>query len=80
MQRRDSVLKTGEGFTRLPRWLRVKNLCAMQEMQETQARSLSREDRGYGNPLQCSCLENPTESGAWRAMAHRVAQSWTHLK
>ena len=44
MQRRDSVLKTGEGFTRLPRWLRVKNLCAMQEMQETQARSLSRED------------------------------------
>ena len=32
------------------------------------------------NPLQCSCLENPVDRGAWRAAVHRVAQSWTRLK
>ena len=34
---------------------------------------------GNGNPLQCSCLENPTHRGAWRAMVHGVAKSWTRL-
>ena len=29
---------------------------------------------GHGNPLQCSCLENPMDSGAWRVMVHRVAK------
>ena len=33
--------------------------------------------RGYGNPLQYSCLENPMDSGTWQAIVHRVAQSWT---
>ena len=28
---------------------------------------------GNGNPLQYSCLGNPTDRGAWRATAHRVA-------
>ena len=32
---------------------------------------------GHGNPLQYSCLENPTDRGAWRATAHRVAKSQT---
>ena len=32
---------------------------------------------GPGNPLQYSCLENPTERGAWPATVHWVAQSWT---
>ena len=32
---------------------------------------------GHGNPLQYSCLENPVDRGAWRAMVHRVAKSWT---
>ena len=32
---------------------------------------------GHGNPLQCSCLENPTGRGAWRATFHGVAKSWT---
>ena len=36
--------------------------------------------RGNGNPLQCSCLENPMETGAWWATVHRVAKSWTWLK
>ena len=35
---------------------------------------------GNGNPLQCSCLENPVDRGAWWAAVHRVAQSWTRLK
>ena len=32
---------------------------------------------GNSNPLQYSCLESPTDRGAWRAMIHRVAQSDT---
>ena len=34
---------------------------------------------GRGNPLQCSCLENPMDRGAWRAIVHRVAKSQTRL-
>ena len=32
---------------------------------------------GHGNPLLYSCLENPMDRGAWWAMVHRVAKSWT---
>ena len=32
---------------------------------------------GHGNPLQCSCLENPMDRGAWWAMVHRVTKSQT---
>ena len=35
---------------------------------------------GNGNPLQCSCLENPRDRGAWWAAVYGVAQSWTRLK
>jgi len=34
---------------------------------------------GNGNPLQYSCLENPMDGGAWWAILHRVAKSWTQL-
>ena len=34
----------------------------------------------YGNPLQCSCLENPRDRGAWSAAVYGVAQSQTRLK
>ena len=34
---------------------------------------------GNGNPLQCSCLENPTDRGAWRSTVHGVAKSQTLL-
>ena len=34
---------------------------------------------GHGNPLQCSCLENPMDTGAWRAKVHGVTQRWTRL-
>ena len=36
--------------------------------------------RGNSNPLQYSCLENPSDRGAWWAMVHRFAESWTWLK
>ena len=35
---------------------------------------------GNGNPLQCSCLENPRDGGAWWAAVDEVAQSRTRLK
>ena len=35
---------------------------------------------GHGNPLRYSCLENPMDRGAWRAVVHGVAKSWTWLK
>ena len=35
---------------------------------------------GNGNPLHCSCLENPRDRGAWWAAVYGVAQSWTPLK
>ena len=35
---------------------------------------------GNGNPLQCSCLENPRDSRAWLAAVYGVAQSLTQLK
>ena len=41
--------------------------------------SLSCIGEGNGNPLQCSSLENPRDSGAWWAAVHGVAESWTRL-
>ena len=35
---------------------------------------------GNGNPLQCSCLENPRDGGAWWAAVYGVVQSRTRLK
>ena len=42
--------------------------------------SLSCIGEGNGNPLQCSCLENPRDGGAWWAAVYGVTQSWTWLK
>ena len=42
--------------------------------------SLSCIGEGNGNPLQCSCLENPRGGGAWWAAVYGVAQSRTRLK
>ena len=35
---------------------------------------------GHGNLLQCSCMENTIDRGAWQATLHGVAKSWTQLK
>ena len=42
--------------------------------------SLSCIGEGNGNPLQCSCLENPRDRGAWWAAVSGVTQSQTRLK
>ena len=34
---------------------------------------------GNGNPLQYSCLENSMDRGAWWAIVHGIAKSWTRL-
>ena len=52
----------------------------MQKPQEMQLQSLGWEDRlekENGNPLQYSCLGNPTDRGAWWATVHGVAKSQT---
>ena len=41
---------------------------------------LSHIGEGNGNPLQCSCLENPRDGGAWWAAVYGVTQSRTRLK
>ena len=42
--------------------------------------SLSCIGEGNGNPLQCSCLENPRDGGGWCAAIYEVTQSRTRLK
>ena len=64
----------------------VKNPPAMQETRPSAGNlgstpGLGRSPgEGNGNPLQCSCLENPVDRGAWRATVHGVAKSWTRLR
>ena len=44
--------------------------------------SLGQEDpleEEHGIPLQYSCLKNPMDKGAWRAVVQRVTKSWTQL-
>ena len=58
----------------------VKKPPAMQETQETALESLGQEGPlrvGSGNPFQYSCLKNPMDRGAWRAIVHRVTKSQT---
>ena len=52
----------------------VKNLLAMHE---TWVQTLGGEDpleKENGNPLQCSCLGNPTDRGAWQATIHEITK------
>ena len=42
--------------------------------------SLSHVGEGNGNPLQCSCLENPRDGGAWWAAVYGITRSQTQLK
>ena len=54
----------------------VKNLLSMQVSIPGLQRSPG---EGNGNPLQYSCLENPTDGGAWQATVHGVTKSQTRL-
>ena len=53
-----------------------KNLPAMQE---AWVRSRRSPREGDGNPIQYSCLENPTDRGAWWTTVNGVAKHWTQL-
>ena len=54
--------------------------CYELDMTEQLHFSLSSIGEGNGNPLQCSCLENPRDRGAWWAAVYGVTQSRTRLK
>ena len=61
----------------------VKTLSAKAEDKEMQVRSLGWEnplEKGHGNPLQHSCLENPMDRGSSWATVHGVTKSWIRLK
>ena len=61
----------------------VKNLLAMQvDVRDTGLiPGLGRSLGGrHSKPLQYSCLENPTDTGDWRATVHGVTKSRTQLK
>ena len=66
-----------------PGGVRVKNLIAnVRDIRDVGSIPGSGKSpgRGNSNPPQYSCLENPMDGGAWRAMVHRVAKSQTPLK
>ena len=60
----------------------VKNPCTNADMRHVGSIPLWGRSAGEenGNPLQCSCLENPRDGGAWWAAVYGVAQSRTRLK
>ena len=51
----------------------------MQEMQKTISGSGRSPGVGNDNPLQCPCLENSMDRGAWQAAVHEAKKSWTQL-
>ena len=75
--------RLGLTYVGFPSGSMVKNQPEMQELQETQIRSLGQRDSpggGHGNSFQYSFLENPMDRGAWWPTVHRVTKSGTRLK
>ena len=65
-----------------PRWLGGKeSACQVGDTREAGLIPGSERSsaEGNGNPLQYSCQENPVDRGAWWAIVHGVAKSWTQL-
>ena len=64
-------------------WTEEPGGCAVHGVAKSRTRlsdfhfSLSCIGEGNGNPLQCSCLENPRDGGAWWAAVYGVSQSDT---
>ena len=65
-------------FLRLPQGLSGKELANAGDVGSIPGSGRS-PGEGNGNPLQYSCLENPMDRGAWRAIVHGVAKSQTQL-
>ena len=57
----------------------VKYLPAMRETQVSIPGLGRSTGKGNGSPVQCSCLENSIDRGAWWATVHGIAKSWTQL-
>ena len=59
----------------------VKNRLPIQERNAGLIPGPERSPGGeHGKPIQCSCLENPVDRGAWQATVHGVAKNRTRLK
>ena len=68
------------GVSLVAQWLRIR--LQWRRCRKTCVQSLGREDPpggGNGNSLQYSCLDNPMDRRAWRAIAHRITISQTWL-
>ena len=67
---------------RIPRWCSWYPACQCGDIRDTGSiPGLERSPGGgNGNPLQCSCLDNPMDRRAWWAAIHGVTESWTWLK
>ena len=62
--------------------LEAQRLKRLPAVRETWVRSLGQEDpleTEMATPLQCSCLENPRDGGAWWATVHGVTKSRTRV-
>ena len=58
----------------------IKNLSACNVGDQGSIPRLGRSpEKGNGNPLQYSCLENSLDRGAWQAPVHGVTKSWPEL-
>ena len=57
----------------------VKSLPRMRETQVSIPGSRISSGEGIGNPLQYSCLENPTDGVAWWATVYGVTKGWTQV-
>ena len=55
-------------------------MCSHMTDSEEKGMCNSKVGEDNGSPLQCSCLENPRDSGTWWAAVYGVAQSRTELK
>ena len=62
-------METNQWFSKLPKTTQLVSGACMLSLGERN-----------GNPLQCSCLENPRDGGAWWAAVYEVTESRTRLK
>ena len=67
-------------WTEAPGRLQSMGLLSWTQLSDFTFTSLSCIGEGNGNPLQCSCLEDPRDGGAWWAAVYGVTQSQTRLK
>ena len=81
-QRRGSHIKpcTGRRITAHTQPLSLSSLLSCGCSSHSHSSVLSTPGEGNGNPLQCSCMENPRDKGTWWASISGVAQMRTWLK